>query len=192
MTEQGNAPPIRTETYALSNTGPLISVFQSNSFPLLAQLFAQVHISGVCAGELVRHGWEAGVQAAGAQLVVVSLTAAEVEKAEGIAAQIARHPRTNDPVAANHLGEAQVITLALRPQYRDDILLLDELAARGVAKELKVRLSGFPGVLLLGVQTGLLTPEELRDRLEQCQAQGTHYSSSFIEQVYEMARKERR
>lgn len=191
MTEQTNAPPIRTETYALSNTGPLISVFQSNSFPLLAQLFAQVHISSVCAGELVRHGWEAGVQAAGAQLVVVSLTAAEQEKAEGIAAQIARHPRTTDPVAANHLGEAQVITLALRPEYRDDILL-DELAARGVAGELNVRLSGFPGVLLLGTRTGLLTPEDLRERLEQCRAQGTHYSISFIEQVYEMARKERR
>lgn len=192
MTEQRSTHPIRTETRALSNTGPLISVFQSNSFPLLTQLFAQIHISGICAGELIRHGWEAAMQAAGAHLVVVNLTAAEEKKAEKIAAQIAQHPRTNDPVAANHLGEAQVIAVALRPEYGDDILLLDELAARGIARQLNVRLSGFPGALLLGVQVGLLSPEELRERLEQCRVQGTHYSTGFIQQVYEMARKGRR
>lgn len=132
------------------------------------------------------------MQAAGAHLVVVNLTAAEEKKAEKIAAQIAQHPRTNDPVAANHLGEAQVIAVALRPEYGDDILLLDELAARGIARQLNVRLSGFPGALLLGVQVGLLSPEELRERLEQCRVQGTHYSTGFIQQVYEMARKGRR
>jgi predicted nucleic acid-binding protein len=73
--------------------------------------------------------------------------------------------------------------LAARPEFADDVLLLDELAARAVAKELELTLAGFAGVLLVAVQEGLLTAEELKRRLEACQRQGTHYSDVFIEQV---------
>ncbi|MCL4867991.1 MAG: hypothetical protein KJ063_03395 [Anaerolineae bacterium] len=66
---------------------------------------------------------------------------------------------------------------------------MDELAARAVAKQNRVRLSGFPGVLLLAVQMGLISAAELKNRLEICQLQGTHYGVKFIEQVYEMAKK---
>lgn len=185
-------PQTRIQPYVLSNTGPLISVFQSSSFTLLKQLFAEVRISTVCAEELNRHGWEVAVQAATPHLVIVRLTGEEEEQAREIAAQIAQHPSTNDPVIENHLGEAQVITLALRSEYRDDLLLLDELAARAIAKQLGLQLSGFPGVLLLAVQAGLISPEELKRRLEQCRLQGTRYGMTFIEQVYKMARQSER
>lgn len=189
MAQAESEPQIRTETFALSNTGPLISAFQSNSFTLLRQLFAEVHVSTVCTEELIRHGWETAVQAATPQLVIVKLTSKEEKQALGIAAQIAQHPGTNDPVIENHLGEAQVITLALRLEHRDDVLLLNELAARTIAKQLGIQLSGFPGVLLLAVQVGLISPDELKRRLEQCRMQGTHYGTAFIQQVYEMARQ---
>ncbi len=99
---------------------------------------------------------------------------------------------TNDPVVVNHLGEAQAIRLVLRPEHQNSILLLDELAARTVAKQRRVRLSGFPGTLLMAVQAGLLSAEELRERLERCRQLGTHYSVLFIQQVYEMAKQERK
>jgi predicted nucleic acid-binding protein len=121
--------------------------------------------------------------------MIVHLISEEEERAWEIAAQIAQHPTTNDPIAENHLGEAQVITLALRLERRDDLLLLDELAARAVAKQLGIRLSGFPGVLLLAAQVGLISPEELRRRLKQCRSQGTHYGRAFVQQVYEMAKR---
>ena len=91
-----------------------------------------------------------------------------------------------------HLGEAQAIVLAVREDYQNDVLLLDELAAREVAKQQNVKLSGFPGVLLLAVQGGLITAEELRSRLEICRQHGTHYGKRFIEQVYKMAKQGRR
>ncbi|MBI3795688.1 MAG: hypothetical protein HY268_01800 [Deltaproteobacteria bacterium] len=69
---------------------------------------------------------------------------------------------------------------------------MDELAARAIAKRLGVKLSGFPGVLLLAVQGDLITAEELKIRLEKCRAQGTHYGVPFIKQVYEMAKQGRR
>lgn len=82
------------------------------------------------------------------------------------------------------------IALALRAEYRNDLLLLDELAARAVAHEKGLKLSGFPGVLLLAVQVGLMSPDGLKTRLEKCRAQGTHYGVSFIERVYAMAKQE--
>ena len=82
--------------------------------------------------------------------------------------------------------------MALRPEHRNDLLLLDELAARAVAKQKGIKLSGFPGVLLLAAQTGLISAEELKTRLEMCREQGTHYRTNFIQQVYEMAKQRRR
>ena len=46
-------------TYAVSNTGPLISTFQSDSFSLLANLFAEIYIPAACLTELKRHGYKA-------------------------------------------------------------------------------------------------------------------------------------
>jgi predicted nucleic acid-binding protein len=175
-------------TYAISDTGPLISAFQSNSFGVLARIFAEVHISRACLDELEVHGWREQAQAAMPKLAVVELTPREKERALDIARQIANHPDTNDPIAENHLGEAQVIALALRAEYRDDLLLLDELAARAIAKERRLKLSGFPGVLLLAVQIGLISADDLKTRLERCRTQGTHYSTLLIEQVYAMAK----
>lgn len=179
-------------TYAISDTGPLISAFQSESFVLFTRIFAEIHISPGCLAELTKHGWEEEVRTASPILVVVHLTPSEQKRALSIAKSIAQHPTTNDPIAEHHLGEAQVIVLALRPEHRDDVLLLDELAARAIAKHLEVKLSGFPGVLLLAVQGGLLSAEELKKRLERCRAQGTHYGVTFIKQVYEMAKHIRR
>jgi predicted nucleic acid-binding protein len=191
MQEQSIAHQSRG-TVAICNTGPLISVFQSNSFDLLMDIFAEVWISAVCRAELIRHGWADDIQAAGSKLVIVQLTTEEEQAAQSIAQEIAQHPVTNDPVAENHLGEAQVIVVAQRAEHHDHLLLLDELAARAIARQHDVKLSGFPGVLLLAAQMGLISAEELKTRLETCRSQGTHYGVTFIQQVYEMAKQGRR
>jgi len=178
--------------YAISNTGPLISAFQSDSFGLLTKIFPIVYVSTACVGELKKHGWEQEVRDASSEFEVVKLTAVEEKRALTFAMHIARHPDTNDPVVANHIGESQAIALALRSKHRNDLLLLDELAARAIAKQAGVKLSGFPGVLLLATQGGLISPEELKDRLEICREKGTHYSTTFIQQVYEIAKQGRR
>jgi len=138
-------------TYAISNTGPLISAFQSESFALLTKIFAEIHTSAGCTAELTKHGWGGEVRAASPKLVIVQLTPDEEQRARTIARQIAHHPDTNDPIGEHHLGEAQAIILVLRSEHQDDLLLLDELAARAIAKQMGVKLSGFPGVLLLAV-----------------------------------------
>jgi len=179
-------------TYVISDTGPLISVFQSDSFGLLTQVFGAVLISMTCFDELKEHGWETEIDLVAPHLHRLTLAAEEKKQALTFAQQIARHAETNDRVADHHLGEAEAIVLALRPDYRDDLLLLDETAARSVAKQAGVKFSGFPGVLLLAVQSGLISAKELKTRLERCRAQGTHYGEMFIQQVYTMAKQRRR
>jgi len=179
-------------TYAVSNTGPLISAFQSKSYELLARIFAEIHTSSICVMELRQHGWDEAIKAASSSLVIVELTSEEESRALHIAEQIAQHSSAPYAPVSDHLGEAQAIVLALRPEYQNDLLLLDELAARKVAKEQNSKLSGFPGVLLLAVQVGLISAEDLRARLEVCQQRGTHYGNTFIQQVFEMAKQGRR
>ncbi len=185
-------PRLPGSTFAVSNTGPLISAFQSNSFGLLTDIFTEIHTSTICIDELEQHGWKNEIQAVAPKLVGVGLTPDEEHHALFLARQIARHSNTHDPIAESHLGESQAIVLALRPEYQHDLLLLDELAAREVARGVNVNLSGFPGVLLLAVQGGLLSAEDLKTRLETCREQGTHYGAAFIRQVYEMASQGRR
>jgi len=178
-------------THAISDTGPLVSIFQSDSLDLVTTLLPVIHIPPACVEELMRHGWSEALQSAHSRIETHFLTEAEKEMAWTIARAIALHPLSRDPVPDNHLGEAQTMALATRPEFANDVLLLDELAARAVAEEIGLTLSGFAGVLLVAVQEGLLTAEELRRRLKTCQRLGTRYSEAFIEQVYLVAREKR-
>jgi predicted nucleic acid-binding protein len=179
-------------TYAVSNTGPLISAFQSDSFALLTKIFPTIYLPTACVAELEKHGWGEEVHAALPQLVIVTLTANEEKRVLVFAEQIAQHPDTDDLVVEHHTGEAQAIVVALRSEHRDDLLLVDELAGRAIARQAGVKLSGFPGVLLVAVRLGLISAEELKARLERCREQGTHYGRRFIQHVYEMTQQGRR
>jgi len=69
-------------SYAVSNTGPLISAFQSDSFSLVTEIFAEIHIPMSCVAELEKHDWAEKIQAASPQLVVVKLTTNEKKRAK--------------------------------------------------------------------------------------------------------------
>lgn len=173
----------------VSDTGPLISIFQSDSLKLVLALFGKVHTSEGCLTEVRNHGWQVPVSQAGSTIVTHQLTAFEAKQARLVAQRIASHPRAKNPDPSRHLGEAEVIILALRSAFAGAVLLLDERIARSVAQEFNLNLSGFAGMLLLAVAKGLLTADGLRQRLERCQQQGTHYSAAFIERVYQAAQE---
>lgn len=64
-----------------------------------------------------------------------------------------------------------------------DQILLDEKAARNVAQELGLSITGYPGVLGRAGLDRLVTQDEIRRLLKTCQRQGTHYSDKLIETV---------
>ena len=180
------------KTCAICDTGPLISAFQSGSFALMVEIFHQIVIPSVCRTGLEEHGWIEELTAASFLVRAMKLTANEASHAIGVASRIAKHPASKKRVSESHLGEAGVIVLALRSEHRQDVALIDELAARGVASDSGLAISGFPGVLLLAARGGLISAEEVRARLKTCRQQGTHYSESLVRQVYNMAASGRR
>ena len=174
----------------ISDTGPLISIFQSDSMDVVAALFGGIHTSTTCHTEMLSHGLEDFIVQAGSLLQVHALSSSEAAQAVEIAQRIALHPKVKHAEPANHIGEAEVMTLVQRAEFDDGVLLLDELAARQVAFDLQLPVSGFAGVLLMGVSEGLLTPQEVKTRLERCQQRGTHYGRAFIERIYRQAMEE--
>jgi len=75
------------------------------------------------------------------------------------------------------------MVVTARPELGCTLILLDELAARAVAKEEGLRITGFPGVIGRAGLDGLLTGHDIRHLLSLCQQQGTHYSNQLIEHV---------
>ncbi len=174
---------------AISDTGPLISVFQSDSSDLVAGIFAALPISSTCMAELRYHGWNEAIAQTRALLLEHTLTTEESKQALEIAIRIGQYSRKMEPAA--HMGEAEILVLARRPEFAGSLLLLDELAARKVASEMSLEVVGFAGILLLAVREGLADAIGLRERLLRCQQQGTHYSTAFIERVYQRAKEHR-
>lgn len=177
------------QLFVLSDTGPLVSAFQSDSFDLLNALVGTIHTTSTCLAELIEADWREQVQAAGARLVQIGLTESETARARQFAEQIAQHPATKMRDPAHHLGEAEIIALAQRAEMRDAIIWLDEHAAREVAADAGLTVSGFAGALLVAVEAGLVNSAQVKNRLERCRQLGTHYSHELIERVYRAAKE---
>ena len=172
---------------AVSNTGPLISALQSNCMHILQQFYDQIHIPVDEIIELQKHG--AGQEISrylktGFMVVHEDFTLNEIHAAKAIAREIADHRATRDRNPANHLPEAFAIVLVQRSRLGAIELLIDELAARDVARLRKVPLIGFPGILIRACRQSIIVPDEAKSALEECQRQGTHYSPKLINGIY--------
>lgn len=106
-----------------SNTGPLISAFQSESVPLLLELFDEIHVPKGVLAELTAHGWGREARAIPG-LVVTDLTASEILVVQQVAKEIATLSGDASP-SSLHTGEAEAIVLAERGTPKFDVVLLD-------------------------------------------------------------------
>jgi len=153
----------------------------------LKRYFSMIYITASELTELDRHGWTGDIRQLineGFVIVAEALTEQEKEGAEQVAKQIASDPASGDPDWLTHLPEAEVIVLVQeRRSLMIDLILLDEKAARNVAHDLALRMTGFPGVLGRAGLDGLVTRDEIRHLLRTCQQQGTYYSDQLIEIV---------
>lgn len=181
--------PASERIVAASNTGPLISAFQCRRADLLKEYFSLLYITARELSELDRHGWAEEVQALideGFVVVIDRLSEEEREESERLARAIAMDPASGDPDWRGHVPEAEAMAVAQqRPHLLMDQVLLDEKAARNVASQIGLSVTGFPGVLGRAGLDGLLTREQIRQLLKTCQQQGTHYGESLIETVAE-------
>ncbi len=171
---------------AACNTGPLISAFQCTGTELLRRYMARLVVVPAELSELERHGWKReSDELVSEGFVVVASGLSEVEKdqAASLARRIAAHHLSGNADPSNHLPEAEMLVIALRPDLRCRIVLLDEKAARAVAMEIGLRVTGFPGILARAGVDGLVSKADIYRLLNSCQQQGTHYSDALIGHV---------
>lgn len=173
---------------AACNTGPLISAFQCSGVEWLERYLTRLYITPAERAELEHHGWLPAIDVLigdGFAVIASDLNVAERQQAENLARRIAAHPLSGNPDPASHLPEAEMLVVARRPELHCRIVLLDEKAARAIAEEIGLRVTGFPGILARAGIDGLVTKSDIRSLLKLCQQQGTHYSDTLIAHVAE-------
>lgn len=171
---------------AVSNTGPLISALQSDCIHILLQLYDLIHIPASELQEYEKHGAGREVRElidAGILIVHEDFTESEKDFAKTIAEEIAADRATRDKDSAHHLPEAGAVVLTQRNSLGAVELLIDELAARHAARRRGVPIIGFPGILIRAYQQSMINAEDVRNALEECKRQGTHYSPRLIKEV---------
>lgn len=181
-----------TKLVVVANTGPMISAFQCDRIDLLEQLFRMIHIPSIALPEYEKHrvGDEVQTLRDKGLVQVQTLGRSEAKRAATIAQQIAASPLSHDPNPDSHHAESEAMVLMQRKALGAHFILLDELAARDVAKTLGLSVTGFIGVLTLAYERGLITVEEIEPALRTCQAQGTHYSNQLIDTTIRALRGE--
>ncbi|MDY6803147.1 MAG: hypothetical protein SXA11_04990 [Cyanobacteriota bacterium] len=173
---------------AVSNTGPLVSAFQCGRTDLLKRYFSLIYITASELDELDAHGWIDEVDRLIVEgfLVVEDLNDLEKKQAETVAKRIARLHKSTNSDWRDDIAEAEAIALMQnRTNLNVAMILLDEKAARQVACELGLNITGFPGVLGRAGLDGILTKDEIRQLLKTCQQQGTYYGDKLIETLAE-------
>jgi len=167
----------------VSNTGPLLSAFQCGRTDLLRRYLQIIYIPESSVAEFQHHGAGPSIHELLVEGLAVTMPLAvkEVQLAAQIAERIARSSRVSEP--GHHLTEAEAIALMSRPALGADLILLEERAARQVAREMGLPITGFIGILLMACWDKVLQPVEMRHLLEMCRRQGTRYSEELIESV---------
>ncbi len=188
-TEQPSVLPLKC---AVSNTGPMISVFQSEQVDLLMSLYDRIYIPSSALPEYTKHGADALIEEliAIGYIVVCELSETEKQEAKQVSEEIANDPLTKDRVPQNHYAEAEAMALMRRPEFQGLEILLDEQAARKVARTLGLSVIGFAGVLIRACKEGQITSDAVREILFRCQSLGTHYATNFIEGIYKRLKEE--
>ncbi|MEK7726823.1 MAG: hypothetical protein AAB354_00350 [candidate division KSB1 bacterium] len=178
----------------VSDTGPLLSIFQSDQVTLLRFLYDRVYIPQSTLPEFEKHGAAAPITdlVSNGLIVICELNDHERERAQKLSEEIAIHPLTNDKLPLSHYPEAEAMVLLARSELQTREILLDEQAAREIAKTHGLTVIGFPGLLIRACMAEQITPEEVQDILLKCVSLGTHYSRTLIDGVYDRLKKENR
>ncbi len=176
----------------VSNTGPMLSVFQSKQVDILKSFYDRIYIPTSELLEYAKHGAAEAIQELidSGFVLVRELSEAEKEAAKKISEEIANHPLAKDKEPQNHYPEAEAIVLTSRTDFQPPQILLDELAAREVAKTHGLSVTGFAGLLIRACHSRLITPEDMREIMLTCVSCGTHYAANFIESIYQRLKEE--
>ncbi len=153
----------------VSDTTPLITLMKAKQLDVLEKLFGRVLIPNAVFEELIAsdsHRDEAKKIEESDYIDIVPVSNEEavilLQRATGL-----------------DRGESEAIIYS--DENAADLLLMEELAGRRVAKSMGIRIMGAIGVLLASYNEGYLSGNEIKESLELIRASNQHISEKLIE-----------
>ncbi len=161
----------------ISDTTPIISLLKINQLRLLNYLFGEVKIPDAVYEELItnsKYQKEAeqilSAEYIGKVVVEDKKSVALLRRATGLDA-----------------GESEAIILT--DVIKADLLLMDELKGRQVAKQMGLNIMGTVGILMAAFDEKLLSAEEIELYIDVLRSNGRHISDILYEQLMEKIKK---
>ena len=150
------------------NTSPLLTLERVNCLPVLPALFHRVTRPQSVLDEMTAGQSDYGI-------------ANDLLNAEWIKTL----PDPHEAYYRRELGAGETAAIALAVNEKADLIILDDLAARNVARELRLQFTGTLGVLMAAYRKELIKDlNQVVDDLQRC---GFHMSDSLISYVKRQA-----
>ncbi|MCM1127960.1 MAG: DUF3368 domain-containing protein [Lachnospiraceae bacterium] len=155
----------------ISDTTPLISLLKIGRLELLNYLFGEIQIP---------------------YAVYRELTASDKFKQEAIEILQSEYIQKVDVgdkksvallMRATGLDEGESEAIILSDEIKADILLMDELKGRQVAKQMGIKIMGTVGILMTAFERKLLSADEIKQCINVMKNNGRHISEQLYEQL---------
>lgn len=161
----------------VSDTTPLISLMKVGNLELLHELFGEIQIPNAVYEELISNNRFLDEKY-------------QIQKASFI-----QRVQVEDIKSVNLLrrstgldaGESEAIILS--DMIRADLLLMDEVKGRKVAKQMGIHLMGTIGILMVAYEERKLTKEEILDCVDILKHNGRHISEKLYQQLLDKLSK---
>lgn len=157
----------------ISDTTPIISLLKINQLELLNHLFGEVQIPDAVYEELISN--------AKFQKEVEKILSAEYIKK--VVVEDKKSVTLLRRATGLDAGESEAIILS--DLIQADLLLMDELKGRQVAKQMGLNIMGTVGILMTAFDEKLLSEEEIEQCIDVLRNNGRHISDKLYEQLME-------
>ena len=156
----------------VSDTTPLISLLKIRRLDLLERLFGPVHIPQGVFDELPANPDFAE-------------EASEIQECEFIKIQDVNPQEVSlfRRTTGLDLGESEALVLTDR--LKADLLLVDEIRARHVAKSIGFNIMGTIGVFSAAYKEGFISADEIREAVEILRSSGRHIGERLFKKLIE-------
>ena len=155
----------------VSDTTPIISLMKDNRLGILKDLFKEIVIPEAVYDELTSN----------MKFAREAETISSCDFIRKVSVDDRKIIDVFQKVTGLDLGESEAIIYS--DENAADILLMDEVKGRQVAKQMNIRVIGTLGILQLANAKGLMSGKEVRHTLEVLKANQRHISDALIEVV---------
>lgn len=155
----------------VSDTTPIISLMKDNRLGILKELFTEIVIPEAVYSELTSNpNYPEEVATINESSFIKKITLSDKKLLDVF-----------QRVTGLDLGESEAILYS--DENSADLLMMDEVKGRQVAKQMNIRVIGTLGILQLANEKGLLSGNDVRHTLEVLKTNERHISDELIELV---------